>query len=91
MKPSSDLNTSKSFCWPAAFSDWSTVVPFFPVVWNAGFGWIAVEEDEEDLAERAVVMAFCEEFGDTFEGKDPADGLYNNPEISKRLRAFHIV
>lgn len=50
-----------------------------------------VEEEEEDSAEDVVVMAVGEEFGDSFEGKDPADGLENKPEISKRRLAFHIV
>lgn len=83
MKPSSDLRTSKSF-W------WSAVVPLFPVVRDAGFGGVAVEEEDENSAECVVVVAVGEELGDAFEGDDPGDGLHNKPEISKRLRTFHI-
>jgi len=38
-----------------------------------------------------LVVAVGEELGDAFEGDDEADRLDNNPEISERLRTFHIV
>lgn len=50
-----------------------------------------IEEEEENSTEHVVVVAVREEFGDAFQGEDPADGLHNNPEISKRLRTFHTV
>jgi|SRR3569833_2055419 len=69
----------------------SAVVPLLPAVRDAGSGGIVAEEEEEKAAEEGVVVAVREELGDAFEGQDPADGLDNKPEISKRLRSFHIV
>lgn len=70
----------------------SAVVPLFPVVRDAGFGGVVVEEEEEESAEHVVVVAIREELCDALEGEDPADGLHDNPQVSKHLRrTFHIV
>lgn len=107
MKPSSDLSESRSFSRASARPVSSgappsspgpagaaslAVVPLFPVVRDAGFGGVVVEEEEEDAAEHVVVVAVREELCDAFEGEDPAEGLHDNPQVSKHLRrTFHIV
>ena len=68
-----------------------TVVPLFPVVGEAGFGGIAAEEEDEEVAEEGFVVALGEVLGDALEGDDPAEGLDNKPEIRQRRRTFHIV
>jgi hypothetical protein len=101
VNPSSDRSTSRSFCSAAAASapgsvgigssDASAVEELLPTFADSGPGGVAVEEEEDEAAEGVVVVAVGEELGDAFEGEDPADRLNNNPEISERLRTFHIV
>jgi len=103
VKPSSDRRASRSCCSAAAVSSTepagaaspdtgpSAVVPLFPAVRGSWTGGVVVEEEEDKAAEGVVVVAFGEELGDAFEGEDPADRLDNNPEISERLRTFHMV
>lgn len=74
----------------------SRVVPFFPGVGEAGLGWVSLEPEElvaeeDELADKLVVMAAGEEVGNSVEGEDESEGLENKPCISKRLRSFHIV
>jgi hypothetical protein len=74
----------------------SRVVPFFPGVGETGLGRVSVETDElvaeeDELADKLVVVAAGEVVGDSVEGEDEAEGLENKPCISKRLRSFHIV
>lgn len=69
----------------------SAVVPLFPVVGRPGLGGVVVEDEEEELAEETVVVAERVVLEHALEHDDPADGFENNPEISERLRTFHIV
>ncbi len=69
----------------------SAVVPLFPVVGELGFGWVAAEEEGDEASKDGLVMAFCEELGDSLEGHNPPDSLHNEPEIRQRRRTFHIV
>lgn len=69
----------------------SAVVPLLPAVGEAGLGGVAVEEEGDELAEGVVVVAEREVVEHALEHDDPADGLENKPEISERLRTFHIV
>jgi hypothetical protein len=67
------------------------VVPLVPAVGEPGLGGIAVEEEEDELAEGRVGVAAGEELGDALEGDEPGKGLDNKEEIRQRLRTFHVV
>lgn len=69
----------------------STVVPLDPVFWRSWYGWVVVEEEEDETADDSVVVSVGEEVGNALEGDEPADGADNEPQISKRLRSFHTV
>lgn len=69
----------------------STVVPLSPVVRELWLGRVAAEKEGDEASDDGLVVALCEELGNSFEGHDPPDGLHNKPEIRQRRRTFHIV
>ncbi len=100
MKMSSSRRSSASRCAPdeAASAELllPTVValgiePLVPVVRELGPGWVAVEEEVEDLSEEGKGVSLAKVLGDDFEAKDPSERADNNPEVRQRLRTFHIV